>query len=353
MTATVPGAAFDDTLARAPGPRAQLGVLMHLARAAHAGRADLLRAARTHAGRRSGDRLTWLHYLDRIAEEYADRAPRMKEPADALRIMDRVLTSPVVETSEPEVTASLIRMRAAIETALQDESDPLDHLVDANLRAHAAISEWLDVHGVVSNLEDGAARLRLVYVARSGEFCALSDTIGKRIQWMVAPTDIAFWSAVQAPSILKHEYLSHFAPRHDRLPADVREGWLMDVLHEELDRAQPDEREADTMALRYLRERLVTRPVDSNTGRREPPDYHGGMKDLAERIRFANEKLYWNVTRAVIGVRRGDDDLVARIDRTLRALLTRSRAGLAALADGGDAEIDRILEEIDGRSELS
>lgn len=338
----------DDALSRSPLLRAQLGVLLHLARATHVGRLDLLRAARMHAARGS-DRLTWIHYVDLIADTYARQAPHVSGDADAIRIMALVANEGIVTTSHPEVAASLERMRGAIEIALEQGQDPVQYLADANLHAHEAIRQWLDEHDVISNLTTEPARLRVSHSKTPDLACAVSDTISRRIGWTVGPTDVAFLSAMQATSILKHEYLSHFAPRHDRLKAEVREGWLMDVLLEEMDRAEPAEREADVMALHYLRTRLAAQ-YGQNTGDRTSFDYYAGLRDLAERVRFVDEELYWQLTRVVLGVRGKDEDLVARMEAALRELSMSGRAELSRVADSDEGrDISQILQEIRAR----
>jgi hypothetical protein len=323
----VSGVELDSNLSHAPTLRAQLDVLLRLAEAVHHHRVDLLRAARAHAARRRNDRRTWIHYVDVIASTFAD--PEMIEyvekGSDALQILKRVADSGVIRTAESEVPDAVERIRSTLEVNIQTGADPLTYLVRANERAHTAIFKWLDVHGVVSELPTQPARLRLTYAEGSDDSCAVSSTLLNEIVWTIGPTEVAFWCAMQAESILKHEYLSHFAPRHAGLSASVREGWLMDVLIDEMDTQNSAERIFDVGAFNYLRDHIA-----------DPLSYHAapGARDLPYRIRRINSELYWDMTRAIVSLRPADIDRVDLVDDLLQALLALSRAELERAIDG-------------------
>jgi hypothetical protein len=310
----VHGVILDTNLADVPALRAQLDVLLLLAEAVHHHRLDLLSAARAHIARRQRDRRTWIHYVDVLATTFADpeQIAYVQSGSDASRLLMRAADSGVVRTSELEVTGVFDRMRSRIEDRVHSGEDPVMYLGQANTQAHGAILGWLDTHRVVSDLPPQPAGLRLVYSDSPGGSCAVSSTTLQEIVWTVGPTDVAFWCAIQAESVLKHEYLSHFAPRHPELSANVREGWLMDVLVDDMNRHGSASRMFDVGSFIYLRSRIA-----------DPRLYHSsaGARDLPHWIRRLNADLYWDLTRAIIGLRPDEVDRIDRVDSVLDALL--------------------------------
>ena len=142
----------------------------------------------------------------------------------------------------------------------------------------------------------------------------------------VGPTELAFWSAIQPELILKHEYLSHFAPRHPDLSSSVREGWLMDALIDEVDRNSVPERPFDVGVFSYLRDH-----AESSLSQYSNP----GARELPYRIRRTNVELYWDITRAIVSLQPGEIDRVGRIDELLDALVELSRTELEDLIEKG------------------
>ena len=321
------GVILETNLANVPALRARLDVLLLLAEAVHHHRIDLLSAARAHVARRQRDPRTWIHYVDVLATTFADpeQIAFVQSGSDASRLLVRAADSGVVRTSEVEVTGVFDRLRSRIDDRVHGGDDPVAYLWQANTRAHGAIRGWLDTHRVVSDLPPQPAALRLVYSDSPDHSCAVSSTTLQEIVWTVGPTDVAFWCAIQAESVLKHEYLSHFAPRHPGLSANVREGWLMDVLVDDMNRHGSASRMFDVGSLNYLRDKIA-----------DPRLYHSsaGARDLPHWIRRINADFYWDLTRAIVGLRPEDVDRIDRVDSVLDGLLAFPADELEQRLDG-------------------
>jgi hypothetical protein len=310
---------LDDNLANVPSRRAQLDVLFLLAEGVHDHRLALLNAARANT-----DRRTWIHYVDALATTFADpeEIGYIAKASDVMDVLHRFKRSGVVRTSAAPVVKVVRGIRRAVQGRVRAGVNPLEYLARANDRAHASIAAFLHTHQIPNDLPPAPAVIRLAYPSPPGDFSAVSSTLVNEIVWTIGPTPSTFWSAIQPEMILKHEYLSHFAPRHGGLSSSVREEWLIDALIDEVDRAGAPERRFDIGVFNYLRDHL-----DSSVSHYSRP----GSRELPERMRRSNVGLYLDMTRAIIGLKPGQSDRVEDIDELIDALLEMSRAELDQL----------------------
>ena len=275
---------IDDNLVLPPEARAHVEIQLAIAEALHAHRMPLLVATRRVRQERG-----WRPYVAEVADHYDKEVRRhtLSTPGDISIVLDAWRAGGLVTKAPAEVRQVVSDICVTAEHAIQRDATSLQWLSGANDRAHAEVSALLARERVDNNLGATPAELSVIPAA-PGDSCASSSSLFGNVMWHFDATARGLWGALQAEMILRHEYLSHLATRHPSLSSNVREGWLMEVLLEEIRSKFPEGQQFDGPALDDFRDELTRRSSDR------------GVHDLAVRIRALNSDVYWGYTGAMV-----------------------------------------------------
>jgi hypothetical protein len=324
---------LDADAGNVPALRAQIGIQFLLADALHLHRSTLFTAAERTS-------TTWIPYVDELAESFAKQIRHATTLDDADLVLDSFERSGLVRKSSRQVREAVRRIRVAVENMVPSSSDPLFYLSAANRSAHAWTRSLLGTHRIPNDLASGEAPIRVTASEDATSPFVSSSKMAKRIMWRFSTTQLSFWAAFQAEALLRHEYLSHLAPRHPGLSSEVREGWLMSLLIEEIRDEEGESTRFDTGAINLFRDRLTGLSSGSNL----IAYASGGSREIPLRVKSINPALYWQITGAIVGLTpdadAGSVDALIDLLIELRPALLRERIlrtrwkGLEALAAG-------------------
>jgi hypothetical protein len=302
---------IDDNLVLAPMARAHVEIQLLMAEALHSHRMRLLDATR-----RARQERGWRQYVAALATHYDAevRQHNLSTPGDINLVLDAWRASGLVKKAPAEVRQVVDDICLAAKHAVSLDAIVLQRLSGANDRAHAGVSALLARQRIDNDLGAAPAELSVIR-AHPGDSCASSSPLLGSVTWHFDATARGLWGALQAEMVLRHEYLSHLAPRHPSLSSNVREGWLMEVLLEEIRSQFPEGQQFDGPALDDFRDDL--------TGRRSDR----GVHDLAVRIRALNSDVYWGYTGAMVSATLKALPDAAVFDRVLLQLMDEVPVG--------------------------
>ena len=282
---------LDEDVGNVAPLRAQLGIQLLLADALHLHRSTLFTAAERTS-------TTWIRYVDELADSFAKQIPHAATLDDVGLVLDSFEGSGLVKKSPRPVRDAVGLIRVAVENMIPSSSDPLLYLSAANRSAHAWTMSLLGAHRIPSDLGARVAAIRVAASEDANSAFMSSSKVAKRIMWRFSATQMSFWAAFQADALLRHEYLSHLAPRHPGLSSEVREGWLMGLLIEEVRDEEGAATRFDTGALNLFRDRLTGLSSSSNL----VAYASGGSREIPLRVKSINPALYWQITGAIVGL---------------------------------------------------
>jgi hypothetical protein len=277
------------------GREPQLAVLFLLASAFRRVQEDLLTAT-------SSLRPGLVDYVSALASAFVDAINIQHDPADALLSWDSFTARERAKKVPPKVQELFASGRETIEEALLAGFDPRRYLVDVNERARAAVEALATRIGLTGSPPIEPASMTISW--KEHRDFIWPSTGGRTIAWVFQHHRSAVWSAVLAEVILQHEYLSHLLPRSDSLSETIREGWLMETLHEEIRaRGKP----SDLRVFMHVRDKLNGLPRSES------------LAWVADTMLLVREDLYWNLTRDVLAELPGHNPK-GRADLVLRFL---------------------------------
>lgn len=294
---------IDDNLALPPAARAQVKIQLSIAEALHTHRMELLAATRSARQERG-----WRHYVELLAARYKEEVARRDVTVkDISLILDAWRASGLVRKAPARVRRVVGEICLAAKQGVRRDDADLQWLSGANDRAHEWVSAVLTRQRIDNDLASAPATLSVIPAA-IGDSCA-SSSPAFGVMWHFDATARGLWGALQAEMIFRHEYLSHLAPRHRSLSANVREGWLMEVLLEEIRSTFPEGQQFDGPTLDDFRDDLTGGGSER------------GVHDLAVRVRALNSGVYWGYTGAMMSATAKALPDAAVFDRVLSQLM--------------------------------
>jgi hypothetical protein len=327
---------------QSPHALAQLQVLLIVATAIRGKLSDLYECAGPGASRE------WHEIIGRFAEDLSREMQEIQTTGAALRIWANFERSQFA-TNSPATSQVLKEIGDEIQRSLESGSDPLVEIEDANTKAYAWISTLVQTYNVSGILPKAPAKLTIDADFEGRKTCASSSPLIDNITWFFQYGPQSLWGALSLEAIFRHEYLSHILPRCRGLGKEVREGWLMSTLVEEMQQSE-DSADAPIQVLILLRFREeLARFLGKNIQSVYCPP---GIDRGAVKVRATSTYMFWALNRDLLKLDY-QPEIVRRITTLLYRLSFMRERELRKLAESEWPGIMKVLEVFEVRQQAA